>query len=249
MRILLVTALLFATISPLLAQEREEFNILIVTGGHGFPMQEFLRIFDEMPNVRYDTAVLPRDMDLLSPGLEQKYDLLFTYDMNNFPTITSRQRYRFAALIELGMPFIVMHHSLCGYDGWDKYKEMIGGRYLMRDTVIDGVLFPASTYKYNLDIAVEIVDRNHPITRGINNFVIRDEGYGGLFVRDDVNVILRTDHPDASPELAWTTQYGKSAIFVIALGHDGVAYANPNLRRILHQAIQWCIEETRRNRQ
>ena len=251
MRILLTLALfavLFAfTLSPLFADETQpSFHILILTGGHDYDASNFYKMFDDMPNVKYDKAEVPKDMDMLTPGLEKKYDLLLTYDMNNFPAITNEQRERFASLIESGMPFIVMHHSLCGHDHWQLYRKMIGGQYLHKAIEIDGKSYPASSFKHNLDIAVQVVDKEHPITRGIENFTIRDEGYKNLYIREGVHLLLKTDHPDAAPEVAWTSRYGKSAIFAIVLGHDKMAYENPHLRRILLQAIQWCVAETRK---
>jgi type 1 glutamine amidotransferase len=32
------------------------------------------------------------------------------------------------------------------------------------------------------------------------------------------------------------------------LGHDGGAYANPNYRRLLHNAILWTAAESKKNR-
>ena len=247
MRLLLIVALFFVAASPLPADEAKPFNILIVTGGHGYDQPNFYKMFDEMPNVRYDKVELPKEMDLLAPGLEKKYDLVLSYDMNNFP-VTDEQRERFARLVEGGMPLIVMHHSVGGYIHWRPYWKMIGGHYLQNPTEIDGKLYPASSYKHNLDIAVEIADKEHPITRGVENFIIRDEGYKNMYVREGVHVLLKTNHPDASPEVAWTIQHGTGTIFVILLGHDRHAYENPNLRKILHQGIEWCVEESQKNR-
>ena len=249
MKILLAVTLLFVAVPTLLAEEsKPPFNILIVTGGHSFDEPNFYKMFDEMPNVRYDKAELPQEMNLLAPGLENRYDLLLTYDSNNFPTVSDEQRERFAELIKNGMPLIVMHHSIGGHNNWHRYREMIGSRYMRQLTEIDGKLYPPSSYKYNLDIEVQVVDKEHPITRGVENFTIRDEGYKNLYVREGVHVLLKTDHPDASPEVAWTTRYGKGTIFVIVLGHDRHAYASPHLRQILRQAIQWCVEEARKNK-
>jgi len=249
MRILLAAVLFSVAVSSLLADEAQPtFNILIVTGGHGFDQPNFYKMFDEMPDVRYDKAEVPKEMDLLAPGLEKKYDLLLTYDMNNFPAITNEQRERFAALIESGMPVIVMHHSLCGHDNWALYRKMVGGHYLHKAIDIDGKSYPASTYKHDLDIAVQVVDKEHPITKGIENFTIIDEGYKGMYIREGVHVLLKTDHPDATAEVAWTTRYGKGIIFAIALGHDKKSFENPSLRRILHQGIQWCIDEARKSK-
>jgi len=248
MRILLMTVLFFAVV-PVLSAEKTKpvVNILIVTGGHGFDKPNFYKMFDEMPNLHYDKAELPKEMDLLAPGLEKKYDLLLTYDMNTFP-VSNEQCERFAKLIESGMPLLVMHHSICGYDDWTLYGKMVGGKYLHKPTEIDGKSYPVSSYKHDIDMKVQIVDKEHPITRGIKDFTIHDEGYRNMYIREGIHVLLKTDHPDATPELAWTTQYGKGSIFVIVLGHDKQSYENLNLRQILQQGIEWGIGEARKNK-
>ena len=247
MRILFAVILFFVAAVPLLAEESNpKFNILIVTGGHEFDVPNFYKVFDDMPDVRYEKAELPKDMDLLAPGLEKKYDLLLTYDMNTFP-VSDQQKERFAALIESGMPLLVMHHSLGGYQNWPLYRKMIGGHYLQAPLTVDGTTYPASDYKHDVDMAVQVADKEHPITQGVENFTIHDEAYKNVYVQKGVHVLLTTDHPDSTVELAWTHRYGQAMVFVIALGHDNQAYANPNLPRILRQGIRWCIEQTRKN--
>ncbi len=230
--------LLLCTALPLVAAEH---NILVVTGGHGFDNPNFFKIFDEMPGIRYDKAELPKDMDLLAPGLEKKYDLILSYDMNKFPT-TEEQRTNFAKLIESGMPLVAMHHSVCGYDDWPLYPKMIGGKYLHKPTVIDGKEYQPAKYKHDLDMNIEVLDKEHPITKGVGNFTIHDEGYKNLYIKPGVNLLLKTDHPDATPEVAWTTRYGKGPIFAIVLGHDAKSYENPALRKLLAQGIDWAVD-------
>ena len=249
MRKLLAVALFFCVVFPLRAEEpKATFNVLIVTGGHGFDQPNFYKMFDEMPSIRYDKAEVPKDMNLLAPGLEKKYDLVLTYDMNNFPAVTKEQREQYAALVKSGMPLIVMHHSLCGYDNWYEYIQMVGGQYLHKPIEIDGKPYPTSTYKHDIDMNVQVVDKAHPITKRVDNFTIHDEGYNGIYVQKGVNLLLKTDHTDASPEVAWTNRYGKGVVFAIALGHDKHAFENPNLRLILRQGIQWCVEEAQKNK-
>ena len=72
MRTLLAAVLFFFTVFPLLAEEpKPTFNVLIVTGGHGYDQPNFYKMFDEMPGIRYDKAEVPKDMNVLAPGLEK----------------------------------------------------------------------------------------------------------------------------------------------------------------------------------
>jgi len=249
MKALLSAVLFFVTVFPLLAGETTpQYNMLIITGGHDFDVPEFYQMFDEMSDVRYDKAELPKDMDLLAPGLEKKYDLVLTYDMNTFP-VSDKQKENFAALIKSGMPLFVMHHSLGGYQGWSLYREIAGGHYLQKPLEIDGTTYPASDYKHDVDMNVYVADKDHPITQGIKDFAIHDEAYKNVYVRKESHVLLKTDHPDSTVALAWTNRYGKGVVFATALGHDKQAYVVPELRKILHQGIKWCIEESRKNKE
>jgi len=239
-------AVFFVAMLPLFAAEsKPAYNVLIVTGGHDFDEPDFYRMFDDMPDVRYEKAELPKEMDLLAPGLEKKYDLVLTYDMNTF-SVSDKQKENFAALIESGMPLLVMHHSLGGYQNWPLYRKIVGGQYLQQPLEVDGTTYPASDYKHDIDFDVKIADKEHPITQGVGNFSIHDETYKNVYVQKGVHVLLTTNHPDSSFELAWTHRYGKAPVFAIALGHDKQAYVVPELRKILHQGIRWCIEESRK---
>ena len=52
-------------------------------------------------------------------------------------------------------------------------------------------------------------------------------------------MLLTTDHPKSDPELAWTKQYGNSRVVYLQLGHDHLAYENPNFRTLLARSIRW----------
>lgn len=240
--LLCVLAFVSGTNFNLLAEEPKPLRILLLTGGHDFDEANFYKMFDEMPNLTYEKATLPKDMDKLKPGLEKQYDVLVTYDMNQFP-ISDAQRENFAKLIASGMPLFVFHHSLGGYQNWDHYAKMIGGQYLERAKNIDGVDYPASRYKHDETVRVFVADSKHPITKDVKDFTVVDETYKDMYIHKDVHVLLTTDNPTATKQLAWTYQYEKTPIFVLALGHDNQAYKNVNFRKIVLQGIRWCAQE------
>ncbi len=241
-RILFTALFLLAFLSSPLSAEETTRKILIVTGGHGFDEQEFYEMFDAMPGVTYDRAELPKDQNLLAPGLETKYDAVVSYDLNNFP-LTEVQRVNFEQLLQNGMPLIVFHHSLAGYQNWPTYRDIAGGAFLFAETEVDGKTCPASTYQYDVEMKIAIADKNHPITQGMEDFEIRDEIFKNVYIHPGVHVLLTTDHPDATREVAWVHRYGNSPVFTLMLGHDKHAFADENLRKLLRQGIAWGIAE------
>ena len=58
----------------------------------------------------------------------------------------------------------------------------------------------------------------------------------------DVTPLLTTTEPTSSKTICWTHNYGQSRVVYLELGHDHVAYANPNYVKLLSQSIQWVAQ-------
>jgi type 1 glutamine amidotransferase len=106
----------------------------------------------------------------------------------------------------------------------------------------DGVEQAPSTYEHDISLRISVEDKKHPITKGITDFEIIDEGYGGTEIRPTVHPVLSTDSPHNGPLVCWTNSYGKSRIVALTLGHDKQAWANPSFIQVLSQAIIWAKE-------
>jgi type 1 glutamine amidotransferase len=90
---------------------------------------------------------------------------------------------------------------------------------------------------------VHIADKEHPITRGLQDFDIFDETYNHFTVNTGVHVLLTVNHPDSGKVIAWTHKYKNSPIVYLQLGHGPSAYENPNFRRLLEQSLRWVASE------
>jgi hypothetical protein len=129
---------------------------------------------------------------------------------------------------------VFLHHSLVSYQEWDEFENIIGGRYFL-----SGLEQDSSTYRHDVDIPVRVIHKDHPVTKGIDDFMIHDEVYGNFKVLPGVQALLSTTHPESGKIIGWTNIYGNSRIVYLQLGHDHYAYENPNYRRLLKQAITW----------
>lgn len=240
---LAVLALCVSLASPAAAAEGENsetIRILLTTGGHGFQEEPFYAMFDAMEGIEYTKAQLPQDADLLKPGLEKKYDCLVMYDMCK-PGISPEQQQAFVKLVkDCGIGVVSMHHNLGAHWTWDEFRRMIGGRFILKDTKIDGQSWKKTPWSHGERLEIKIADKQHPITEGVDEFEIEDETYGEFWVDPEAHILLTTDHPKNNREIAWTKEYGKSRVFHLMLGHDGKAYANPSYRRLLEQGIRWA---------
>ena len=146
------------------------------------------------------------------------------------------QKQAYYELGEKGKPILFLHHSFASYQYWPEYTGIIGGKYHLIDSA-KGL----SHYKHDVVIEVKIEDPNHPITSGLNNFTVFDETYGNTEIVPKVHPLLSTEHPLSMPYLAWTHTFVNSEIVFIQLGHGYQIFEDQNYRRLVYQAIKWCI--------
>jgi hypothetical protein len=211
-------------------------RVLIVTGGHGFERAEFFAAFDAMPGIAWKEAQHPNANRLYAQEAARSYDVLVLYDM--VQDITEDQKEDLVRLLkEQGTGLVSLHHSIIDYYAWPEFANIIGGRYYLEDTDVNGQIRARSTFEHDQRFTVQIVDSNHPVTRGLKDFEIEDETYHGYDVYPGVTELLRVDHPKSAPVIGWAKEYGRAKVVYIQLGHGPTAFENENFRTIVRNAI------------
>jgi type 1 glutamine amidotransferase len=220
-------------------KKKEPVRVLLITGGHGFDREPFYAFMKSLPdNITVTEARHPDALAMFRPGNRSSYDVVLLYDMPE--AISEQEKKDFTDCLEAGKGLVVWHHAYCSYQGWPEYQKIIGGRYHQEPwTDNQGVEHTASTYKHDVQFHVKVADPEHPVTKGIEDFDILDETYGGGSVNPGVHVLLTTNEPGSMPSVAWTNRYGESKIVTILLGHDNHAWTNPDFVKLLTQAIIW----------
>ncbi len=134
----------------------------------------------------------------------------------------------------------------CGLAGWHggmgdafrqnpRYQFMTGGQW---------VDHPGNaTKKYR----VNILDRHHPITEGIESFDIVSEQY---YMHTDLgNRVLANTMFDGEfypwiegtvMPVAWTRSWGTGRVFYSSLGHQLSDFDNPAIRRLTLNGLKWA---------
>jgi type 1 glutamine amidotransferase len=213
-------------------------RILVITGGHDYQKEQFNQMLESLgPSITYQVAELPSAYEMFMPQHRNAYDVLVFYHM--WQEITPEQEKYFADCIRSGKPLVVLHHSICAYDDWPEYINIIGGKYFHKPTVVNGKEYAACSYIHDLHFKVKIADRKHPVTAGVDDFDIFDETYKGFYVAPDVTPLLTTDEPSSTKVIGWAKTYGKAKVVTLQSGHDVPTFENPSYRRLLRQAIEW----------
>ncbi len=214
--------------------------VLVVTGGHGFDHDAFLKVFEGYDDIVYKHVAQPEANKMLESGEADKYDVIVLYDL--WQNISQPQKKAFVEMLKKGKGLVALHHCLASYQDWPEFSNIVGGKYYLKERVEEGVRYAASGYGPDQRMNVK-VNKEHPITRGVDDFLMFDETYKGFRVAPDVNVLLTTDNPANGPKVAWTKTYGKSPVAYIQFGNDHNAYTNPNYRRIVVNAIRWAARK------
>jgi type 1 glutamine amidotransferase len=120
---------------------------------------------------------------------------------------------------------------------------------------VEGALFTGHTafrpYK------MKIVNRDHPITRGVSDFMVTEEQHYLLYDKDPKTVLIRSVNEEgleyktakygnqgASCEACWAYDYGKGRVCFMAPGHTIPSFWNPEYVKLQKNALRWLLRQT-----
>lgn len=239
-RIILSLLVLLQSQCLMVPAQTQPTRVLVITGGHDYNRQEFEGMMDSLPGkITYRIAEFPEAFTLLEKQYRNEYDVLVFYHM--WQNISAEQQKVMSGCIKEGKPLVVLHHSICAFDNWDEYTNIVGGRYFHRPDTINGKVYPVSSYEHDVEVSIQIINKNHPVTAGVDDFSLLDETYNNFYVHPDVTPLLVTDTPGSTKTIGWTRLYGRSSVVTFQTGHDVPAFRSPQYRRLLWQAIKYSV--------
>ena len=161
-----------------------------------------------------DPAILEADTNL------QRYDMVFLAMYNaKTPTLSARAKSNLLNFVHGGKGLAMSHLASASFKEWPEFKQLCG-RYWLMGTSGHG---PRGVFQ------ARIVDPEHPITKGLQNFEADDELYAKLQGDAPIHVLVTADSDwsKKTEPLAFTLEYGQGRVFHEAFGHDGKALSNP----------------------
>jgi type 1 glutamine amidotransferase len=148
-----ILVLCFVTIVTIANPIAEPIHILVITGGHSYKVEQFNQMLSGLAdNISYQVAEFPAAYDMFLPENRTKYDVLVFYHM--WQKITDEQAKVFAECISEGKPVVALHHSICAYDEWPEYWNIIGGKYFHNTTTFKGQEHQPGSYMHDLHFNV-----------------------------------------------------------------------------------------------
>jgi len=237
----LTAACLFALALGMSLPAAEKTRLLVISGGHDFQTNQFHQVFQDNADVVFGAFTHPKAHAQLRPEAAKNYDVMVLYDM--WQPISDEAKADFLAFLKSGKGLVILHHAVANYQKWPEYEKILGGRYYLAKTMVNGVEKPPSIWKHDVDFTVRIADPNHPVTRGLKDFQIHDETYGLFDMAPDSHALLTTDEATSAKNIGWTRTYEGARVVYVQLGHDAQAYRNPNFQKLIAQAIRWAARK------
>jgi len=262
-------------------------KVLVITGGHPFEKDPFFEIFNSFENVDWFHEKHPKALSSLNPEKCDDIDAIVFYDIpgielkrNTDSPVevsdpTSEYKENFELLLKAGQGLVFLHHAIAGWPSWERYADVIGGRFHYQPGSLHGVNYPDSGYRFDTTQEIRVVDPDHPICEGIpESFTITDEAYICPIFEDSITPVLRSnfdfkdssnfyssslamkgemnsneiwEHPKGSDLIAWVRHESLSPITYIQLGDGPVAYADTNFRKLLSNSINWVSSKEAKN--
>lgn len=234
-------ALVLTLALALASHAAEKTRLLVFTGGHDFQTNQFFQFFQTIPDATVAAFTHPKAQAQLRPDAAKNYDVLVLYDL--WQNITEETKADLVNFLKAGKGLLVLHHAVANYQQWPEYEKIIGGRYYLQKTMVNGVEKPRSIWKHDVEVAIHVADSAHPVTRGLQDFIIHDETYGLFDMHPDSHLLLTSDTTGSAKNLGWAKTYEAARVVYLQLGHDHLAWDNPNYGKLVTQAIRWAAKK------
>ena len=144
--------------------------------------------------------------------------------------ITKEQRKGLLAAVESGVGFAGFHGGMCdSFRNATEYQWMTGGQWVAHP----GGIIPS----YD----VHIIAREHPITKGLDDFAMRNTEQYYMHV-DPSNEVLATTTFESGcvMPVAWTRMWGKGRVSYCSLGHTHEDFKTPEAFEMASRGMLWA---------
>ncbi len=141
-----------------------------------------------------------------------------------------------AAVIERfiadGGGLLALHTAVVSFDAEPTWHALCGASWN----------WDASSHPPAGDARISVTDagRVHPITEGIDGFVVVDEVYGFLDEEPGIAPLLTGDAGGHGHPVLWAREVGRGRVVTDTLGHDRSSIEHPIHRTILRRAATWA---------
>ena len=155
------------------------------------------------------------------------------------PWITEEQGAAIKDFVEAGGALYALHNSSHISLSSKDYREVMGGAYIDHPAL--------------RPFKVSVVNKEHPITRGVQDFMVNDEQHFVTYDKDPKYILLRSENIDGLTDISegkdlgakaiagWAYDFGKGRVVFTAVGHTLHALWQPEYFKLQKNAVKWLL--------
>lgn len=214
----------------------KKIKTAVITGGHPFDVIGFGDLWRDLPDVQAYIQHID-DFAAAREEIRDSYDVILFYSFmqpepqdENQPWYAGKPKTALEHLGVSGQGLVILHHALLAYRGWGVWNDLVGATER------------GFGYHQDVQLRVQVADRQHPITKGLEDWDMVDETYTMADAGESNQILLTTDNPRSMRTLAWIHRYKNARVFCLESGHDNRTYGNPGFQKVLIRGLQWAAK-------
>jgi hypothetical protein len=214
-----------------------QIRVLLITGDDvdAHPWREMSETTREIlvKAGKFDVKVCEDPLILDSETALKAYDVIvFMIFSRRITDLPGQAQENLLNFVKGGKGFFVQHLATASFAKWEEFGKLCGRKWVM-NTSGHG---PRAVFK------AQVVNREHPITAGLEDFDVDDELYAKLQGTGEINVLVQADSDwsKKTEPLVFTLNYGKGRTVHNAFGHDRKALMTTNVQKIIARGVEWA---------
>ncbi|MEJ6950436.1 ThuA domain-containing protein [Natronospora cellulosivora (SeqCode)] len=144
--------------------------------------------------------------------------------------MTEEHERKIESFLETGASLFVLHSGLAGYNTNSLIREICKGHFLHHP-------------EEHPNITVDILNKEHSITRDIDEFQIVDEQYFVDVDKDDINILLETKTEEyGTAAAAWVHNYKSGKVYCLTPGHTIEVLNTKMMQKLILNGVNYCMK-------
>lgn len=212
------------TETPVPEKVSDTLDVLLLVGGGVHDWRACGAVLKELLAAQpdFNLSVVEDDQRILSSRELYGFQSMVLYW--TVGEITAAEVAAWSRWLKSGRGLLGIHGAAASFKASDPYRAMLGG-YLLGHPPLREYL-------------VSVLDREHPVTAGIEEFTVRDEQY--LCSYDGrLNVLATALYQGRPHPVIWARGWGRGRVLFNALGHDADACRHSVFQELVVRGVRW----------
>jgi len=182
---------------------------------------------------KFDITVVEGLTTLNSKDELAKYDMIYFMLYNSKKVkLSDDAKANLVNFVKDGKGLVVTHLASASFPGWEEWSKLCGRYWKMKQ----------SGHGPGGEFECKVIVKDHPITKGLEDFKTTDELYAKLLGEEKINILVTADSTwsKKTEPMVWTLDYGKGRVACHTFGHDKKAFESTGVQKIMVNVTQWA---------